>query len=103
MLRLAFDAVPINQRKANTGIIRRNPCAACRLARKNSSTAGNIDNRWRKSARAVQFFVAIHREIKPVCFWEKRNSAHQSAKGYDNAAVEYCRQFRQSAVNEEGT
>jgi hypothetical protein len=76
MLRLARDAVPVDQRETNTGIIRRNPCAACRLARENSAVAPKLVNRWRKSRKAVQFFVAIHREIKSLRLWKKRNRAH---------------------------
>jgi hypothetical protein len=39
-------------------------------------TIGKIDNLRRQSRKAVQFFVAIHREIKTLRFWEKRNGAH---------------------------
>ena len=76
VLRLAFHAVPVDQRETNTGVICRNPRAACWLAWENSPTIGEIDNLRRQSRKAVQFFVAIHREIKTLRFWEKRNGAH---------------------------
>src|SRR5438034_11320435 len=91
MLRLTPDAVPVDQRETNTGVIRRDPRAAFRLARKNSPTIRKIDNRrWQRSGTR-KFFVAIHREIKPTQVWDKGNRAHQLAHGYDTAATEYCR------------
>src|SRR5262249_46842223 len=66
MFRIALDPMPINQREANANVIRRNPCAACRLTRNNGAVALNIKNRGRESAKPVQFFVAIHREIKTL-------------------------------------
>src|SRR5213592_3449251 len=47
VLRFTCDTVPVNQRETNTGIIRRNPCAACRLAWENGATNPDIDNPWR--------------------------------------------------------
>jgi hypothetical protein len=76
MLRLPLDAVPINQRRANTSIIRGNPRAAGRFTRIHYAATFKIDNRWRESGRTVQFLIAIHREIKSMCFGEKRNGAH---------------------------
>ena len=68
---LSFDAMPVNQCEANTGIVCRNPGPTCGFARKNRPTVGEVDNSRRKSAKAVPFFIAIHREIKPVGVWEK--------------------------------
>jgi len=58
--------MPVEQRKANTGVIRRNPSAAGRLAWKNCTMAFKFDNIWRQSGTAVSFFIAIHREIKSL-------------------------------------
>src|SRR5438128_6520311 len=96
VLRLTGDTVPVNQRKAYSGIIGSDPCATFRLARKNSATIRKIDNRrWQRSGTR-KFFVAIHCEIKATQFWDKGNRAHQLAHGYDTAAAEYCRHSRQS-------
>ena len=42
MLRLTRDAVPVDQRETNTGVICRNPRTACRFARQNNPTTGEI-------------------------------------------------------------
>src|SRR6266481_3026910 len=102
MLRLTLDAMPVNQRETDTGVVCRNPRAACRLARENSATPSEIGDLRRHCRKPVPFFVAVHGEIESPRIWEERNGAHQSANGQDSAASGYCRQFRQSVINEVG-
>ena len=45
--------MPVEQRKANTGVIRRNPSAAGRLAWKNCMMAFKFDNLGWQSGKAV--------------------------------------------------
>src|SRR6266705_298500 len=95
MLWLALDAVPIDQCETDTSLIRGDPSPPVWFAGEHRTPLRKIDNRWRQPTAASECFVAIHREIKVSRLWNKGNGAHQSAKGYDSAATEYCRQFRQ--------
>jgi len=68
--------MPVDQCQAHTGIIRRNPSAAGWLAWKKYAMVFKLDDLGRQSGKSVPFFIAIHREIKPVPVWKKRNCAH---------------------------
>src|SRR5947207_10044913 len=76
VVRFALNAMPVDQCQAHTGIIRRNPSAAGRLAWKKYAMVFKLDDLWRQSGKAVPLFIAIHCEIE--CLWtrKKRNRAH---------------------------
>ena len=97
-----FDAMPIDQRDANAGVIRCDPGAAVWFPGKEGAPRSKIDNRRWKRSRARPFLVAIHREIEPVWAREKGNRTHQLADGYDSAAMEYFLHSRQSVPSDEG-
>ena len=76
VVRFALNAVPVDQCQAHTGIIRRNPSTAGRLAWKKYAMVFKLDDlRW-QSGKAVPFFIAIHREVESPWTRKKRNRAH---------------------------
>jgi hypothetical protein len=63
---LTFDAMPIDQGKTSTCVVRRDPCSAARFRWKKCAPVCKIDDLRRKRGRARPLLVAIHRYVKSI-------------------------------------
>jgi hypothetical protein len=79
--RFTSDAVPIDQRKADSGVVNRDPRSAVWFTRQNDACLFELPDFRRERGNTGSFFVPIHGYDKPAGGWRERNSTHQLAHG----------------------